>query len=291
METFFSVGEAAKLVNMTAETLRHYDRIGLVRPGKTDEWTGYRYYSQQEIVRLHTVRALRCMGLPLAAIKELLSYDDFHKIVASLRQAEANADAKIAELQEAKERIRRARVFYEEKLKGETPAGHTFVKELPQRVLLLSETLEEPTVENLWNYHRHFYGQLPESMREAFAFEDQAGIYVQGGRQRLFAVCTRYAQAKGIVVLPQGRYLCADCAEEDRAQAAERLCRAAREECGADPAFMVQLIVLSGILQWNYQLQVFLPPREEDGAGTPQRGGSAGADTPQTGGSAGAGAP
>ena len=43
MKKFFTIGEAAKLVGMTAETLRHYDRIGLVSPHKTDEWTKYRY--------------------------------------------------------------------------------------------------------------------------------------------------------------------------------------------------------------------------------------------------------
>ena len=272
MEKFFSVGEAAELVNMTAETLRHYDRIGLVRPSKVDEWTGYRYYSQQEIVRLHTVRALRCMDLSLAEIKKILSYDDFHKIVETLLRAEAGADEKIAELRQAKERIRRARMHYESKLNGGKPDRKGFVKELPQRVLLLSATLEDPTVENLWNYHRHFYGQLPEERREAFAFEDQAGVYEQGGRRRLFAVCTRYAQSDGLVVLPQGRYLCADCTEEDRAQVTERLRGRAREACGAEPAFTVQLVVLSGILQWNYQVQVFLPPQED--------GGAAGAGTP-----------
>ena len=40
MEKIFSIGKAAELAGMTAETLRHYDRIGLVHPCKTDEWTG-----------------------------------------------------------------------------------------------------------------------------------------------------------------------------------------------------------------------------------------------------------
>lgn len=65
MEKLFSVSRAAKLAGMTAEALRHYDRIGLVKPCRVDEWTGYRYYSQQEIVRLNTVKALRCMDLTL----------------------------------------------------------------------------------------------------------------------------------------------------------------------------------------------------------------------------------
>lgn len=99
MKEFFSVSEAAKLVHMTAETLRHYDRIGLVKPCRTDEWTGYRYYSRQELVRLNTIQLLRCMGLSLAEIKEILSYDDLEKIVGALKQAERRADEKIAELQ------------------------------------------------------------------------------------------------------------------------------------------------------------------------------------------------
>ena len=46
MEKFFSVGEAARAAQTTSETLRHYDRIGLVKPSKKDEWTNYRYYSE-----------------------------------------------------------------------------------------------------------------------------------------------------------------------------------------------------------------------------------------------------
>ena len=39
MQKYFSIGEAAKAVRTTTETLRHYDRIGLVKPSKKDEWT------------------------------------------------------------------------------------------------------------------------------------------------------------------------------------------------------------------------------------------------------------
>ena len=44
MTDYLSIGEAAKAVHTTSETLRHYDRIGLVKPSKKDEWTNYRYY-------------------------------------------------------------------------------------------------------------------------------------------------------------------------------------------------------------------------------------------------------
>ena len=81
MKEFFSISEAAKAVNTTSETLRHYDRIGLVKPSKKDERTKYRYYTKKDIVRLNTVRALQQMDIPLQEIKEVLEYDDLQKIV------------------------------------------------------------------------------------------------------------------------------------------------------------------------------------------------------------------
>lgn len=258
MKEFFSISETAKIVNMTTETLRHYDRIGLVKPSKVDERTGYRYYSQREIVRLNTIRALRCMDLTLEEIKNILSYDDFHKIVSTLKKAEQNADEKIAELNYAKTKIQRARIYYETKLQEEPPEGSVFIKEFPQRVVLLSETMQTPTLDNLWNYHRHFYKQLPDDLKDDFSFEDLAGIYEQGGQQKLFAVCTRFKPTSGIKILPQGKYLCANCTEENRGQVIENLLEEAKTKYRAFPEFTVQMVVISGILQWNYQAQVFL---------------------------------
>lgn len=258
MKNYFSISQTAKIVGMTAETLRHYDRIGLVTPCKTDEWTGYRYYSQQEIVRLNTIRALRCMDLMLAEIKDILSYDDFNRIIEILKQAEKSADEKIAELNYAKTKIQRARTFYESKLKGEQQNENVFIKRYPQRVILLSDTMETPTLDNLWNYHRHFYDQISDDLKNEFSFEDLAGIYERNGRSRLFAICTRYVKTDGIKVLPQGEYLCADCTEENRDRVIKKLFETAKTEYGTTPEFTVQLIVLSGILQWNYQAQVFI---------------------------------
>ena len=210
MTDYLSIGEAAKAVHTTSETLRHYDRIGLVKPSKKDEWTNYRYYTQQDLVRLNTVRALQLMGLPLQEIKNVLEYDDLEKIVEFLAQAERKADEKIA------------------------------------------------AFENLWNYLGHFYDKLPLALKEKFSFEDLAGIYTENGRARLFAVCTRYEDTAGLKKLPKGKYLCASCTEENRTRTLEELTGIARTKYGAEPDFTVQLIVVSGILQWTYEAQVYV---------------------------------
>lgn len=259
MKNYFSISEAAGIVDMTAETLRHYDRIGLVKPCRTDEWTGYRYYSQQEIVRLNTIKALRCMDLTLSEIKVILSYDDFKKIAETLKQAERSADEKIAELNYAKRKIQRARAYYESKPNGAQQSEGVFIRHYPQRVILLSDTMEAPSLDNLWNYHRHFYEQLGDGLKNDFSFEDLAGIYGQGEQSRLFAVCTRFKETDGIKILPQGSYLCADCTEENRGQVIKMLSERAKNDYRTSPDFTVELIVLSGILQWNYQAQIFIP--------------------------------
>lgn len=258
MKKYFSVGEAAKAVHTTSETLRHYDRIGLVKPSKKDEWTNYRYYTEQDIVRLNTVRALQLMDLPLQEIKKVLEYDDLEKIVDFLAQAEKKADEKIASLQYSKTKIQSAKADYEKKRQMRQSQSGTFIKNIPKRVILLSDTLEVPSLDNLWNYLEHFYDKVTPALKEQFDFEDLAGIYTENGVSRLFAVCIRYTQIDGIKILPSGKYLCADCTEENREQILEELMHTARTKYNADPAFTVQMIVVSGILHWNYEIQVYI---------------------------------
>ncbi len=257
MKNFFTVSQTAKIVGITAETLRHYDRIDLVKPCRIDEWTGYRYYSPQEIVILNTIKALRCMGLTLSEIKQLLAYDDFNKIIAAFKQAEKCADEKIAELNYAKEKIRRARKFYENEL-SDAMQENTFIQYYPQRVILISDKMEKPTLDNLWNYHRHFYAQLSDGQRGEFSFEDLAGIYERNGQSRLFAVCKRFVNTEGVRILPQGKYLCADCTDETRERVIDMLLEKAKKEYNIIPEYTIRLIVLSGILQWNYQIQLYI---------------------------------
>ena len=256
MKPYFSIGEAAKAAHTTSETLRHYDRIGLVKPSKKDEWTNYRYYTEQDIVRLNTVRALQMMDLPLQEIKKVLEYDDLEKIIDFLRQTEQKADEKIEALQYSKSKIQLAKADYERKLQAQQTFQGIILKDLPERVILLSDTLEVPTLDNLWNYLSHFYDKVTPALKDRFFFEDLAGIYSEEGLTRLFAVCIRYVEIDGLRTLPKGKYLCASCTEEHREQTLQELIRLARAQYGAEPTFTVQIIVVSGILQWNYEVQV-----------------------------------
>ena len=76
-----------------------------------------------------------------------------------LEEATENADRKIAELQDEKARIEKAKLFYASKAAASESRTGIYVRTLPERVILLSDTLHAPTVENLTDYHRHFFAQ------------------------------------------------------------------------------------------------------------------------------------
>ena len=68
----FKIGEFSKLGQVSTRMLRHYDKLGLLVPDQIDEWTGYRYYTIQQLPRLHRIIALKDMGLSLQQITDLL---------------------------------------------------------------------------------------------------------------------------------------------------------------------------------------------------------------------------
>ena len=64
----FKIGEFSHLCQVSVRMLRHYEKMGLLRPAYTDDYSGYRYYSADQIPQVHHVLALKDMGFSLAEI-------------------------------------------------------------------------------------------------------------------------------------------------------------------------------------------------------------------------------
>jgi DNA-binding transcriptional MerR regulator len=67
----WSIAQVAKMSKVTSRTLRHYDEIGLLPPA----WVGgngYRYYEQEQLLRLQQILVMRELGVGLDAIKEIV---------------------------------------------------------------------------------------------------------------------------------------------------------------------------------------------------------------------------
>lgn len=66
------IGEFSRLSMVSVKALRYYDELGLLKPTRVDEYTGYRYYSTSQLTRLHRILAMKDMGLSLEQIVFLL---------------------------------------------------------------------------------------------------------------------------------------------------------------------------------------------------------------------------
>ncbi|MFJ1702769.1 helix-turn-helix domain-containing protein [Kitasatospora sp. NPDC088346] len=75
-ERLLTIGAMARRTGLTAKALRHYDRIGLLRPAEVDRGTGYRYYRPEQVAGARLVRALRAVDLPLEEVRECLAAAD-----------------------------------------------------------------------------------------------------------------------------------------------------------------------------------------------------------------------
>lgn len=67
----YSIAQVARMSNVTSRTLRHYDEIGLLPPAYVGG-NGYRYYEQEQLLRLQQILVLRELDLPLDSIADVL---------------------------------------------------------------------------------------------------------------------------------------------------------------------------------------------------------------------------
>lgn len=66
------IGEFAAVCGTKISVLRHYDKLGLIKPDYIDRFTGYRYYSAKQAEVFRIITALKGAGFTLGEIKALL---------------------------------------------------------------------------------------------------------------------------------------------------------------------------------------------------------------------------
>src|ERR1700674_1083745 len=67
------IGDFARLCQLPVKTLRYYDDLGLITPAHVDRFTGYRYYSVEQLPRLNRLLALKDLGFSLEQIARVLN--------------------------------------------------------------------------------------------------------------------------------------------------------------------------------------------------------------------------
>ncbi|MBD5484191.1 MAG: MerR family transcriptional regulator [Lachnospiraceae bacterium] len=100
------IGEFAKMTGMPISVLRHYDKEGLLCPDYVDHFSGYRYYSADQIGQVHKIELLKSGGLSLKEIRDILkNADDNEFIKGILEHRESEYKDMLAAIAEVKRMV------------------------------------------------------------------------------------------------------------------------------------------------------------------------------------------
>jgi DNA-binding transcriptional MerR regulator len=90
MTTEHTIGEVARLLEMSVDTLRYYEKIGLL-PKVSRTESGIRHYRDKDLSRLKFIKRAQQMNFTLAEIGDLLKMrEDPQHARAEVRQLTAN---------------------------------------------------------------------------------------------------------------------------------------------------------------------------------------------------------
>jgi DNA-binding transcriptional MerR regulator len=188
LSRYFQVQEFAELAGVTVKALHHYDRLGLLKPRRTE--AGYRMYTQTDLERLEQVVALRFIGFPLKQIKLLLDGEAL-ELGDALRMQRKAIEEKQWLLARAVRAIRAA----EEALLPGKPADPAILKRIIE-VIDMQEDIATMKryyrTEAAWEMRRRYYEEGPDEEWKALYRDIKAALHDDDAGERAQALAERW---------------------------------------------------------------------------------------------------
>ncbi|MBL4937190.1 MerR family transcriptional regulator [Clostridium sp. YIM B02515] len=103
----FKIGEFSNLSGLSINTLHHYNEIDILKPEQVDKFSGYRYYSANQLVTVNKIMALKDAGFSLNEISRILC--SLPSIDTMISMLENKAEALEQALKNESERLNRLR--------------------------------------------------------------------------------------------------------------------------------------------------------------------------------------
>ena len=152
------IGDFSQLGQVSVRTLHHYDELGLLRPAKIDDWTGYRFYSVEQLPRLNRILALKDLGFSLDEISRLVDDDvpaDQLRGMLATKQAEIER-----QLAESRARLVRVEARLRQIEREKEPFPYEVVlKKVARRTVICARAVV-PTMDEVARYREDLYSRV-----------------------------------------------------------------------------------------------------------------------------------
>ncbi len=127
-----SIGQMAELNHISEQTLRLYDKDGLLAPHCVDPSTGYRYYHIAQSAKLDLIQNMKVYGMTLRQIRAFFEGNDPAALQSLLEAQSASIDERILQLERSRSAIARTLDNYR-RYEAMPKNGEIFVEFIPER--------------------------------------------------------------------------------------------------------------------------------------------------------------
>ena len=157
------IGDFARLSQVSVVTLRYYDEVDLLKPVKVEPFSGYRFYSADQLPLLNRILALKDLGFSLEQIKLMLVDGlTLEQLRGMLMMQRSEVEKRLADEQERLLRIE-ARLRQIE-LEDKMPTYDVIVKTVPA-MLVAARRVTIPTNDQVPQYLGLAYSEVYDYLR------------------------------------------------------------------------------------------------------------------------------
>ena len=138
----FTVGELSEMTGVSKQTIRYYDKIGLLRPGKVGD-NAYRYYGPMHVLYLNAIMRLKQLGCSLEETRQYISGRDLSDVRGMLEKRRSLTQKTIEELQRGLDALEEQIGQIEAGVAARAHSG-VWIKRLPQRHFIYIDSDKTP---------------------------------------------------------------------------------------------------------------------------------------------------
>ena len=265
INNLFSIGEFSKIKNVSIDTLRYYDKIGLLKPEVVDKSSSYRYYSYAQLMKYDIIKFFRSVDMSLKEIAELFNVGNAEALKDSLSSQRQVLYNKAQEMLNAINMVDNLSQSLNLSLEAK-PEGSIYFKDILPRKIACSNISTKNNSDPDW-YSKSYNELINRLKQEKIICIYQGGFFHTVCNQSvvesaMFEVLAEQPLGynENTKVIPGGKYLCMNFSGNNRSKYIASFYEALKKH-NCNPDFLLEVYIITGsfnVMDRHFEIQCLI---------------------------------